>query len=394
MINELNKSRIAELANEGLSGGEIADIIFGVRTSTNVRYINDFLNTFECDQLRGIGADFENLEDWHLDAVLFKSEGLNNKEITAEVFGEYSAKDYMKVQRFFKTSLAYELQDEIKTPEKEVKVKAELAPLVIQKQRKLKILYWDIETSPCLSYHYQHFKVNIRQDQAVNQSHLLSISYAFNDEDPVGFKLSPEEVKNQDDLTLIVNMIEAIEQADVIVGYNSKNFDLKIINTRALFWGLDPVKPTKHIDLYEQVKKTFRFPSNSLGNVSAYLQLEGKLINEPGLWRRCLEHWNLEECERALEDMLKYNKQDIVATRDLHYRIRGWFKQTANLGAITNIINNTEMLRCSKCGGDDVLPLEGSIAYTNVKGYQMFRCNSCGGVSRVSASGLVGCPVS
>lgn len=395
MLKEFEKSTVASLADEGFNGREIAELVFGTATSTNVRDINDFLTTYECDQLRGLGADYGLLEDWHLSAVKYKTHGFSNNSIAEQVLGSESKVN--TIARFFKTSLAHELLAEITedTEKNSLSVKDEDKQAIIAKQRKLNILYWDIETSPCLSYHYQHWKVNIRQDQAVKQSHLLSISYAFNDEEPVGFKLDPEDVKDENDLTLVVNMIEAIEKADIIVGYNSKNFDLKVLNTRALYWDLAPIKPTKHIDLYEQIKKTFRFPSNSLGNVSSYLQLEGKLINEPGLWRRCMEFWNLEECEKALEDMLTYNKQDIVATRDLYYRIRGWTKQTANLGAITNIVNNkAETLRCSKCASDDVAPIEGSIAFTNVKGFQMYRCNHCGGVSRISASGLVGCPVS
>lgn len=395
MIHVQERKLIADLANYGLSGVEIATKIYGTgANSTQIRDVNDFLNTYECDQLRGIGADYDDLEEWHLEAVKLKNQGLSQTAIAETVLGSINRVN--TVTRFFKSSLAHELLEDLKENEFKDDELEEVSAseLALEKSRKLKILYWDIETSPCLSYHYQHWKVNIRQDQAVKQSHLLSISYAFNDEEPVGFKLDPEDVKDGNDLTLVVNMIEAIEKADVIVGYNSKNFDLKTLNTRALYWDLAPIKPTKHIDLYEQIKKTFRFPSNSLGNVSSYLQLEGKLINEAGLWRRCMEHWNKEECEKALQDMLTYNKQDIVATRDLYYRIRGWTKQTANLGAITNIVSKTETLRCSKCASDNVYPIDGSIAFTNVKGFQMYRCNSCGGVSRISSSGLVGCPVS
>lgn len=394
MIKEYEKSIIADLADKGLNSREIAEKLSGLpATSTLVRNVADFLNSYECDQLRGLEADYDGLEDWHLAAVARKSAGLSNSDIAEQVLG--SETKATSVARFFRTSLAHELLEAVdKEKTGPVTVMSPVSAL-LQKTRKLNVLYWDIETSPCVSYHYQHWKVNIRQDQAIKQSHLLSISYAFNDEEPVGFRLTPEEVRDEDDLTLVYNMIEAIEKADIIIGYNSKNFDLKVLNTRALYYGLPPIKPTKHIDLFEQVKKTFRFPSNSLGNVSSYLQLEGKLINEPGLWRRCMEHWNEEVCEQALIDMLTYNKQDIVATRDLYKKIQGWTKQTANLGAITNLINDDHAIRCSKCASTDVTMIEqNGLAFTNVKAFQMYRCNDCGGVSRISASGLVGCPVS
>lgn len=390
MIKDYQKETIAELADQDLNSRQIADKIFEEPTSTDIRDISDFLNTYECDQLRGIEADYTILEDWHLKACQYKNEGFTLSEISEKLFGTESK--VSTINRFFKTSLGHELLEESSVVNLH---KEQTAQEFLSNNRKLNILYWDIETSPYKSYHYNHWKVNIPQNFAISQSHLLSVAYAFNDEEPVGFRLNPEEVRDEDDLTLIVNMIQAIEKADVIVGYNSKKFDLRMLNTRALYYDLPPIKPTKHIDLYEQIKKSFRFPSNSLGNVSAYLQLEGKLINEPGLWRRCMEYQNEEVCEQALIDMLTYNKQDIVATRDLYKRIQGWTKQTANLGAMTNLINNEQVVRCSKCASDDVsVIMDNGLAFTNVKAFQMYRCNSCGGVSRISASGLVGCPVS
>lgn len=407
MINKQNeKETIAELANKKLLGSDIANILYKNPTSTQIRYVNDFLNTYECDILRGgVEVDYSKLEDWHLEAIQCHYYGMTPEQIAEKILG-YKGR-YQNVRRFLKTSLAHELYEEFKNtkdlqddPDFEyVSQEDELKDIF--KGRQLKILFWDIETSPCSSYHYNHWKVDIRQDQAIKQSHLLSISYAFNDEEPTGFRLSPEDVKNEDDLTLIVNMIEAIEEADIIVGYNSKKFDMRVLNTRALYWDLPPIKPVKHIDLYEQVKRKFKFPSNSMGNVNAYLQLEGKLINDRGLWRRCMEHWNLEECDQALIDMLTYNKQDIVATRDLYHRIKGWMTHTVNVGSMQNHLDRSpeekvsdSPIRCSKCGSTKVAPMVGKMSYTNVKTYQMFRCDDCGGVSRISPNGLVGCPVS
>ena len=388
------KEQIADLATQGFNGAEIATTIDKTNNSTFRRAVYNFLNTYECDQLRGIEADMTDVEQWKKTACNLKNLGLTNKEISLKIFGNDSTASIYKLYTFFKTSIAYNLL------QKDVDI--ELTADEEFRVNELKILYWDIETSPCVSYHYQHWKVNIRQDQAIKQSHLLSVSYSFNDEEPVGFRLNPSEVAKEDDLTLVVNMIEAIEKADVIVGYNSKRFDMKVLNTRALYWGLPPIKPAKHIDLYDQVKKLFRFPSNSLGNVSAYLQLEGKLITDRGLWRRCMEHWNEEECEAALIDMLTYNKQDIEATRDLYYRIRGWTHNPVNIGAITNVKNAVEEYdeegrllpkvvtpRCTKCGSDDITPVEGSLNFTTTRGYSIYRCNveSCKGVSRLGSGG-------
>lgn len=329
------------------------------------------------------------LNDWQKQILVLLADGMSNRAIATKVFGD-TYYEY-KVRSFLK-KIEMEV-DDVTFPASNKKVLSESVESILHKEN-VNILYFDIETSPCLSYHFNHWDVSIRQEHKVKESHLLTVSWAFNDEPVQGFKLNPSDIKDGDDLTLVVNMMEAIEKADIMVGYNSKKFDIKYLNTRAIFYGIPPVTTTKHIDLYEQVKKSFKFPSNSMGNVSNYLGLEGKLETEGwSLWRRCMEYWNIPECEKALDDMLKYNKQDIEATRDLHKRMMGWLKQTPNIGAIKNIKSGVNTMRCAKCSSDDVVALN-KLTFTNVKGWEMYRCNSCGGVSRYSTNGLVGCPVS
>ena len=337
------------------------------------------------DILKYLNENENSLEGWQKKTLNLLIHGVSNRAIATEVFGdtyyEYRIRSFLKQIEKGKVSIP-QFKDE-----------TYLADSVLHKEN-VNILYFDIETSPCISYHFNHWDVSIRQEHKIKESHLLTVSWAFNDEPVRGFKLSVDDVEKGDDLTLVVDMLEAIEKADILVGYNSKKFDIKYLNTRALYYGIPPVTTTKHIDLYEQVRKSFKFPSNSMGNVSSYLGLEGKLETEGwSLWRRCMEHWNVEACEKALDDMLTYNKQDIEATRDLHKRLMGWLKQTPNIGAMKNIKSGIKTMRCSKCSSDDVEALN-KLTYTNVKGWEMYRCKSCGGVSRFSNNGLVGCPVS
>src|SRR5699024_3702942 len=112
----------------------------------------------------------------------------------------------------------------------------------------LNYLYWDLESSlmGCLSFGI--WNQNIPASRITKHSHLLSNSWAFNDEEPQGLRLTPEQVKTGDDLDIVIKTIELIQKADVIVTFNGKKFDCKLLNTRALFWGLPPVVYPKHID--------------------------------------------------------------------------------------------------------------------------------------------------
>ena len=258
-----------------------------------------------------------------------------------------------------------------------------------KKTNKPNILFWDLESSLLEGYFFRIWQENIPMRRVKKQSHLLSCQYAFNDESPVGYRLTPQQVKTSDDLDVVVKMIEAINKADIVITFNGKRFDTKLLNTRALYWGLPPVKQPKHIDLMEQAKRVFKFPSNSMQNISMYLGEEGKLSTSgSNLWERCAEYEDVIECEKALEEMLTYGLQDIVATRDLYYRFQGWMKGVPNLGTITSEITENKTLRCIHCGSADILPMD-SKTFTSVSSFDLYRCGNetCRGISRITKNG-------
>ena len=310
--------------------------------------------------------------------IKYKAENKSNYEIAELIYGD---KYYeYKIRRFLKSDKFILSQDSQQIVEG------------YNGDKDINILYFDIECSPCLSWHFNHWGVNIREEHKQRQSHLLSVAYAWNDGPVQGLRLTPEDVKNEDDLTLVVEMMEQINKADVIVGYNSKKFDVKVVNTRALYHGLMPTKIAKHIDLYEQTKRLFKFPSNSMGNVSKYLGLQGKLEHEGwALWENSMNWQNADLCNEYLQKMLDYNLQDIVATRDYYKLIQGWVVNGPNLGTIRNVKTGNVTQRCPKCGCDDLSPVE-QLTYTSAKSWELYRCNNkkCNGVSKLTKNAMLG----
>ena len=268
-----------------------------------------------------------------------------------------------------------------------------------KEDKKLKYLYWDLETSYMQGYFFDIWNINIAMSQVTKQSHLLSASWAMNDEEPVGVRLTPEDVKTGNDLEVVVKLIEAINSCDVVVTFNGKKFDVKKLNTRALYWGLPPVVIPRHVDLMQDAKRLFKFPSNSMQNISQYLGEDGKISTGGSrLWQRCAEYKNYDACDSALQEMLTYNLQDIVATRDLHKRFMGWSKNTPNIATITKQVQGRDLkedteLLCIHCGSNDVskIMVDGVAkkGYTAVSSFDLYRCgeSNCRGVSRVNASG-------
>ena len=309
-------------------------------------------------------------KDWHEDALRLRGLGFSSRKIGKALgLGKTTINDYFK---------KYDTWNEVKETAKD-------------NFNGMKILFWDLETSLMEGYFFRVWKENIPSTRIKKQSHLLSASWAFNNEEPVGVRLTPEQVKTGDDLEVVIAMIKAINEADTIVTFNGKKFDCKMLNTRALFWGLPPVKVVKHIDLFELAKRKFKFPSNSMQSISMYLGEEGKMQTSGRLlWERCANYDKYDECDEALEEMLHYNKQDIVATRDLYFKFLGWSNNTPNMGTIANSVNDTSVLRCVHCGGDDLTKMD-SKGYTSMSSFDLYRCadTKCRGISRVNATGKV-----
>lgn len=310
-------------------------------------------------------------QEWHKSALELHQSGLSGRKIAKQLgMPKSTVNDMLKEYR--------EGTLELSEPE----------------PKKINVLYWDLESSLMGTLTFGIWNQNISGNRITKHSHLLSNSWAFNDEPPQGVRLSPEDVEGSNDLMVVVDSIKAIEKADLLVSFNGKRFDVPLLKTRALLHGLPPIKFPPHLDLMQEAKKNFRFPSNSMQNISLYLGEHGKLATSGrNLWERCYHYQNYDDCNDALAQMLEYGLQDIDATRDLHKRLQGWFKSPVNIGLITKEINGVNTkdnrdLLCPHCSSKDVDKI-GSKAYTSVSSFNIYRCgnSACRGLSRDNAAG-------
>ena len=206
--------------------------------------------------LRMENRDLE-LKEWQKNSLELRSQGLSSRAICREFGWEETKKS--TINSFLQRYDALNEVVEGVTKDKPVTI------------------FFDLESSLMLGYFFKLWDENISFRRVKKQSHLLSAAWCFDDGEVQGCRLTPEQVRDSDDLTIVVNMIEALNKADHMVTFNGKRFDVKLLDTRAIQWGLPPIKPIKHTDLFEQAKKVFKFPSNSMQNISMYLGEEGKL---------------------------------------------------------------------------------------------------------------------
>ena len=138
----------------------------------------------------------------------------------------------------------------------------------------------------------------------------------------LGRHLTKREIHSETyDKNLLKELINDMRKFDKLVTYygGDYRFDLPILRTRALYWGLDfPLyKEIKGVDLYSIVKKKFNLHSNKLGVVCDFfgIQAKGHPMN-PRVWFGA----NAGN-ERNLEWVFTHNKEDVCSTEKLYHKI-------------------------------------------------------------------------
>lgn len=273
----------------------------------------------------------------------------------------------------------------LKCSEEEVVAAKKIAKRIIQygyvnqvKKSKLpKILIFDLESSPMISYHFGHWKQNIGLDQVIHNPILLtwSAKWLFSPEIHSD-SITPEEVLNFDDKRITTTLWLMINEADIVVAHYGQKFDEPLMNARFLINGLPPVSPYVSIDTKAIASRQFKFPSNKLDALAIYFGFERKLSTDFMLWRRCMEG-DL----GAIQEMLTYNKQDVYLLEEVYLKLRPYIHAHPNLG----LYLESEMSVCANCGSSELS--HESEYYTQTGKYDVYRCQ-CGALNRVRSSSV------
>lgn len=239
-----------------------------------------------------------------------------------------------------------------------------------------KILIFDLETSAAKVYCFGRHKQFISQDAVVQEGgKILTAAWRWLGSDDVYSYANLDEIVNGKDETVCALLWELFEKADAVIAHNALQFDVKMLRTRCLANGLPDLPTVKVIDTLVMAKKHFRFPSNRLDALGAYLGL-GRKIQTGGidLWVRVQEG-----DADALNEMVVYNEQDVNLLLEVYLKLRGFGHAGTNFNAAHYIDDGEE--HCASCGSTNVQETGRSI-YTAVSEFAEVRCNDCGSVHR------------
>ena len=172
---------------------------------------------------------------------------------------------------------------------------------------------------------------------------------------------------------MLENAWRLMDEADAIIGYNSRGFDVKHLYAELAVDGHGPPSPHHNIDLLTEVKRNFRFPSNKLDYISQRFDLGAKTQHSGwALWQGVIDG-----DPKARRLMEKYNIQDVTLTEKLHDRLLPWLKYP-NIA-----LYGDGEVGCRKCGENN-FQKRGTVA-TATGVYQRVLCLDCGTWSRYAA---------
>jgi DNA polymerase elongation subunit (family B) len=241
------------------------------------------------------------------------------------------------------------------------------------KEKKPKVLIFDIETTPNIGAFWSPWKTNIAHSQMLRGWHLLTWAAKwYGSADVMSDRLTPEEAVFGNDKRISTSLRNVINDADVVVAHNGKRFDIKKMNTRFLVNNIPQPSPYNVIDTLVEVKKKFGFTYNNLDYLTkALTERDGKTTTDMNLWLDCMDG-----DKEALKNMDEYCQNDVYILEELYTAIRGWISPSVNMAAYYD----DNEIRCSHCGSDDVVST-GKHKITQVGKYEVYKCNVCGNFS-------------
>lgn len=237
-----------------------------------------------------------------------------------------------------------------------------------------RIICFDIERTPLIAYSWSLWENSIHPENVVQDSYILCWSAKeLNSPNISSDRLTCSEATTGYDERIVRSLWNYLDGAKILIGHNIEDFDVKVMNTRFIIYGLPPISSFQTVDTLKVARRKFLFQSNKLSYINKFLDIKQKIENSGmALWTRCMNG-----DPDALSEMNEYCQRDVSAVEELYYRFRPYISGHPNLGLFNDDPNN---LKCPNCGYTDLS--NNGFYFTSVGKYNSMRCNSCGALSR------------
>lgn len=228
----------------------------------------------------------------------------------------------------------------------------------------MRILTFDIETSPIVGYTWGTWNTNVVK--IITPPRVLCFAAKWLDEKEVMYFSEFHDGADE----MVAAAWKLLNEADAVIHFNGQRFDVPHLNREFLMRGMIPPTGYRQVDLLLTARKNFKFPSNKLDYLTKVLGIDGKFKHSGfSLWEDCLAG-----DKKAWAMMKKYNKQDVVATEALYYTVLPWIQGHPN----RRLYDGHQ--GCPTCASEDLQ--RRGFAYTKLSRFQRYQCLDCGSYFR------------
>ncbi len=242
----------------------------------------------------------------------------------------------------------------------------------------MKILNIDIETSPDLSWHYGNFDVNINAEFTEVRTQVTSIGWKdlsngkivvkgweFPKGDKYGF-LKPDKDKK-----MLKEVIPILQSADILIGQNHKQFDIRKLNWRLNELRLPPLENLILIDTLKESRKVFYAPTHKL-DYKSHIYGQGGKIKQ-----------TMEDCiavakgdSKAQKIRMEYNGKDTSDDDYVFWKEVDYYKLPKALTNMIQLFTQTDdPTFCIKCAAKKHSRF--NVGKNKITGGYRFTCHTC-----------------
>lgn len=236
-----------------------------------------------------------------------------------------------------------------------------------------KILYWDIETSPCKAYVWGTGETYIRYTQLEegSETKIITIQWMFEGDAKPQYLVWDKVKDGFDDSRIVETFITDVlrkypQNKLIVIGQNHKAFDHMVLNERAKVLRLTP--PTHNmikIDTYQASKQSFKTASHSLDARSKQYKLGGKIHTDLSVWTEIMEG------KADPEDrMIPYGLKDVTDLRTIFWQDLPY---VVSLPAELETMLLKAAVRCERCEANK----KPKYNIEKVKGKNKYICHNC-----------------
>lgn len=234
-----------------------------------------------------------------------------------------------------------------------------------------KIITFDLETSPIVATTWGIYQQFLGVNNIVKDWFIISGAWKELGKDKVH---SVQISKPYDDYKVVKKLRDVLATADIIIGQNCDQFDMKKLNARMIFHGIEPLPHIPTIDTKKEAKKIAAFTSNKLEYLGKHLVGAGKIKTDYQLWLDVMNG-----SKSALKEMVEYNKIDVVRNEEVYLILKPYMKNHPHIGVLNGL---SKFHSCNNCGGvhlkrNGIRPTKAGILKQEVQ------CKDCGAYHRI-----------